>query len=423
MATVRVLGDRAGGHEVAYELELDVSRSDEVAELVVAIRRAQARGRPEQLRRMAHPLALRREQERLARVLGLAETAPIWSQLSAQVEAVRTVAEGMAEVYERVRHRRSGTTLRLVSTVEHVRGRWRLTDARDAGDERVTAVLLRGAPPEEPLDGEAWTRAWERAHGHTATLSFARGRGLLTNPAGRWSASLRTGSGRDLARLLGPAGPGELLEKQPAATVVSLVPALDARRRTEQLRWMSRVVAALGARDASSVWVPSAAKAVAYPMWASAAEGPLELPALAALWLRTQRQRGAWITRGLTALMLPEIEVWCAGLGVVTVRALLREAAGRLLAHHQARIQRGLGASAPAVPAAAPRLYEGTESGLVAIPAEVLDTTLDLGDRFVAGDVEAMVARGRQGPRPGESYGRWGAIALRAEPAWWANAA
>jgi hypothetical protein len=52
-----------------------------------------------------------------------------------------------------------------------------------------------------------------------------------------------------------------------------------------------------------------------------------------------------------------------------------------------------------------------------------LDTALEVGDCFVAGDVEAVVAHGRQGPKPGESYGRWGAIALRTEPAWWLGAA
>lgn len=425
MQTVRVLGSRAVGteDEVTHP-ELDTSVSDEVARLMVAIRAAQAEGRQEPLRRMAHPLALRREHARIARTLGIPEAAKFWSQLSADVEAVRIVGEGLAEVYEHVRDHRSGTSLRLVSTVEHVKGSWRLTDARDATDERITAVLLRGAPPDEPLDPATWTRRWERAHGATTELTFQAGRGVLTHSGEGWTAGVRTGSGRDLARVLGMQGAsGELLEKQPAATIVSLVPMLDARKRTEQLRWMSRVVATFGAEDASSVWVPSAAKAVPFPTWVAAVDGPLELPALSALWLRTQRQRGAWITRGLTALMLPEIEVWCAGLTVVTVRALLREAAGRLLAHHQARIARGLGACAPAVPALAPRLYRRDAEGPTALPLDLLETTLDLGDCFVAGEVEAVVAPGRQGPRTGESYGRWGSMALRTEPAWWLDAA
>ncbi len=125
----------------------------------------------------------------------------------------------------------------------------------------------------------------------------------------------------------------------------------------------------------------------------------------------------------MTAFMLPEIEVWCAGLTVQTVRALLREAAGRLLSHHEQRIARNLGACAPAVPAVAPRLYRRGASRPEALPIERLPTTLDLGDRFVAGEVEATVGLGRMGPRPGESYGRWGAIALRTEPAWWADGA
>ncbi len=425
MHSVRALGNRSSGREEEpTTIELDSSVCDEVAELVAAIRQAQAEGRPEQLRRMAHPVALQREQVHIARILGLPEKTQLWSQLSAHVEAVRRVGEGLAEVYEHVRHHRSGTSMRLVAQVEHVKGRWRMTDARDAIDERVMGVLLRGAPPDDLLDAERWMRRWQRAYGPTAELIVQGAHGVLTHPSEGWTASLRTGSGRDLARMLGMSGPSaELLEKQPAASVLSLVPMLDARKRTEQLRWMSRAIALFGSDDASSVWVPSAAKAVPFATWASAVEGHLELPALSALWLRTQRQRGAWITRGLGAFMLPEVEVACAGLSMLTVRALLREAAGRLLAHHQARITRGLGACAPAVLAAAPRLYRRTAEGPVALPLERLESTLDLGDSFVAGDVEAVLALGRQGPRPGESYGRWGSIALRTEQAWWVGAA
>jgi hypothetical protein len=422
MQQVRLLSNRPVGHEdETADLELDTSVCDEVAELLVAIRGALAGGRHDELRRMAHPLALRHEHARIARLFGNAEAATFWAQSTVDVEAVRIVADGVAEVYEHVRHHRSGTSLRLMSTAEYVKGHWRMTEARDAIDERVTAVLLRGAPPDQPLDARAWMERWTRAHGPTAVLQIDNGRGSIDHPTEGWSALVRTGSGRDLARALGLRGPqAELLEKQPAATVLSLVPTLDARNRSDQLRWISRAVAAFGERDASSVWVPSAAKAVPFSMWLDAVAGPLELPALSALWLRTQRQRGAWVTRGMTSFMLPEIEVWCAGLTVHTVRALLREAAGRFLAHPDQRVVRRLGACAPAVPAIAPRLYRRGEAGPVALPIERLETAIDLGDAFVAGDVEASVGPGRMGARPGESYGRWGAIALRTEPAWWA---
>lgn len=369
---------------------------------------------------MAHPVAMRREQVRLVRRFGVSDAADFWSAARSHVEAVRVVREGFAEAYEEVWHQPTGTTLRLVCTVEHVRGHFRITDAREAADERITAVLLRGAPPEQPIDVATWTREWTDEHGPTARLSTEGQRGTIEHPHEGFRATLRTGSGRDLARALGVTGSvGELLEKQPAATIVSLVPALDARRRNAQLRWVSRIVSTLGARDASSVWVPSAAKAIPFATWRAATQGRLELPSLSALWLRTQRQRGAWVTRGLTTFMLPEIEVHCAGLTVATVRALLREAAGRLLAHHQVRDERSLGGAAPAVPAVAPRLYVRSKKGPRALELERLETTLDIGDSFVAGEVEAVIAHGRQGPRVGESYGRWGAIALLTEPAWW----
>ncbi len=425
MQQVRLLSHRSAGQDDdAAVLELETSLCDEVAELIVAVRGALATGRQDELRRMAHPVALRREHARLSRLFGTKEAADFWSQATAEVEAVRLVADGVAEAYEHVRHHRSGTSLRLVSTAEYVKGHWRMTDTRDATDERVTAVLLRGAPPDRPLDARAWTERWARVHGPTATLQLDEGRVTLDHPTEGWSAIVRTGSGRDLSRALGLRGTqGELLEKQPAATLLSLVPTLDARKRTDQLRWMSRAVAAFGAQDASSVWVPSAVKVVPFSTWLDAMEGPLELSALSALWLRTQRQRGAWVTRGMTSFMLPDVEVWCAGLTVHTVRALLREAAGRLLAHHEARVARKLGACAPAVPGVAPRLYRRGRSGPSALPIDRLETAIDLGDCFVAGEVEAVVGLGRMGPRPGESYGRWGAIALRTEPAWWMDAA
>src|SRR5690606_2892517 len=122
-------------------------------------------------------------------------------------------------------------------------------------------------------------------------------RGMIEHPRDGYRPSLRTGSGRDVAlalRLSGSAS--ELLEKQPAATIVSLVPAFDAHVRNDHLRCLSHIATALGARDASSVWVPSAAKAIPFPSWRGVTAGPLELPALSALWLRTQRQRGAWVT-------------------------------------------------------------------------------------------------------------------------------
>lgn len=421
MQTVRLLSSRPAELGDAT-LELDTSICDEVADLVLAVRAAQAECRREDLSGMAHPLALRRERARIAHRLGSVAAGRFWSEVATEVEAVRIVREGVAEAYERVRHRRSGLTMRLLSVAEYVKGRWRVTDTTDAGDERITAVLLRGAPPDEELDPEQWTDRWTEQHGPTAVLRWQNGRGRLEHPIEGWTATVRTGSGRELARAMGGGG-APLLEKQAAATVISLVPVLDAGPRTEQLRWVSRAVGMFGARDASSVWVPSAAKAVPFPTWQSTVEGPLELPALSSLWLRTQRQRGAWVTRGMTSLMLPEIEVFCAGLTVATVRSLLREAAGRLLGHHQERIDRSLGACAAAVPQIAPRLYQKSEHGPEPLPLERLESALDLGDCFALGSIEAVIAPGRQGPRAGESYGRWGAMALRTQPAWWAEAA
>jgi hypothetical protein len=424
MQSVRLHSQRTtepGGEAL---LELDTASCHEAAELVLSVRAALAEERRDDLATMAHPLALRREQARVALRLGGVATRRFWSDAVSEIEAVRMVREGLAEVYERARHRGTGACLRFVSRVEHVRGRWRITDSGDATDERLTAVLLQGVPAQAALDPERWMQRWTERHGPTTTLRWEDRRGRFEHREEGWVAHVQTGSGRELARALAATGSaGELIEKQPAATVVSMAPALDARARTEQLRWLTRAVAVLGAADCSSVWVPSAAKAVPSTTWLSTTEGPLELPALSTLWLRTQRQRGAWITRGMSSFMLPELEVLCAGLTVATVRALMREAAGRLLAHHHARIDEGLGATAPAVPALAPRLYRRGPEGLEVLAQTRLETALDPGDGFVLGAIEATLEAGRQGPRAGESYGRWGAIALRAQPAWWVEAA
>jgi hypothetical protein len=412
--------EQAEDDDVFFDPVQDSAVYDEAARLMITVRDALAQAKYNSLRALAHPLAIRREQAWLARVLGPQVAADFWAQSTVQIEAVRIVAGGLAEVYEHVRHHRTATSLRLVSTVEHVQGRWRMTDAREATDERVTAVLLRGAPPEDAIDTNAWNRAWNERYGQTAALRLQKGRGDLEHPVHGWKAMVRNGSGRDLARQMALTGPSaELLEKQPAATIVSLVPSIDARDRTRQLQWIARAVSLLGQKDASSVWVPSAAKAVPFSTWRSAAEGPLELASLSALWLRTQRQRGAWVTRGMTNFMLPEIEIWCAGLSLAMVRALLRDSAGRLLRHHKERMNLELDGSAGAVPAIAPRLYTGTN----ARPVPELPTAISLSEMFEVGEVECGLAPGRQGPRPGESYGRWGSLAIRPDEVWWSSAA
>lgn len=428
MQSVRILRDQPVGElrveedDIFFDPVQDSSAYDGAAQLVVAVRDALARAKYNSLRALAHPLAIRREQAWLARVLGPETAADFWAQATPQIEAVRLVAGGLAEVYEHVRHHRTATSLRLVSTVEHLQGRWRLTDAREATDERLTAVLLRGAPPEDEIDANAWTRAWQERYGQSAVLHLEKGRGTLEHPVHGWKAIVRTGSGRDLARQMALSGPSaELLEKQPAATILSLVPSIDARARTRQLQWIARAVCLLGVRDASSVWVPSAAKAIPFSTWRSAAEGPLELASLSALWLRTQRQRGAWVTRGMTNFMLPEIEIWCAGLSLAMVRALLRDAAGRLLRHHKERMNLELDGCAAAVPAIGPRLYGA--DGTNARPIDELTTAVALTEMFEVGEVQCVLGPGRQGPRPGESYGRWGALAIRPDEVWWSSAA
>lgn len=424
MHTVRHLPHRTAEAEEALSAELEASEHDALAELVGTVRTAQAEDRQEGLESLVHPLALRRERTRLAHRLGAMAAGRFWSEVVAEVEAVRVVHEGLAEAYERVHHRPSGVAMRFVGVAERRQGRWRLTHTADAVDERLTAVLLRGAPATGGFELERWNAGWTERYGATARLSGEDGRGRLHHPIEGWTAQVRSGTGRELARTLGAVdSAAALLEKQPSATVVSLVPTLDAGARTEQLRWVSRAVALLGAQDASGVWVPSAAKVVPMSTWTSTSEGALDLTNLSSLWLRTQRQRGAWLTRGMSALMLPEVEIFCAGLSVATVRSLMREAVGRLLAHHRARIDHGLGASAPAVPGVAPRLYRRGVSGPEPLELERLASALDAGDCFVVGPIEATITAGRQGPRPGESYGRWGAIALRAEPAWWAEPA
>lgn len=142
---------------------LDSSVCDDVADVVREVRAALGEGRYEDVREMAHPHAMRREAARLARRFG-AEPVEFWPEVRSHVEAVRIVGEGAAEAYEEIRHPERGAPIRLCCMVEHVGGRWRITDSREATDERLMAVLFRGAPPEEPLDAEAWTRAWTAEH-------------------------------------------------------------------------------------------------------------------------------------------------------------------------------------------------------------------------------------------------------------------
>ncbi len=426
MPSLHVLAQPSiGPNDEARDIELDSAICDEAAALVTEIREALAKEHYERLGNLAHPLAIRREHARLARLFGQEAAGTFWSNATSRIEAVRMVGNGAAEIYEHVQHHPTKTAMRFCSVAEHVKGAWRLLDAREAWDERLTAVVLRGSPPETSIDIDRWMRRWERAHGATATLRMEQhGRALLSHPDHGWTAIVRIGSGRDLARILSLGGSeAALLEKQPAATLVSMVPALNANERTEQLRWLARAVVAFGARDASSVWVPTAQKAIPFSTWITAVEGTLSISVLSALWTRTQRQEGAWVTRGMTHFMLPEIEVCSVGLMVATVRELLRMSAGRLLRHHAERAAAGLGASAPAVPAVAARLYSVEKQSLSPMPNIDLESSIAIGTSFAVGEVEALLRPGRQGPRQGESYGRWGSVALRSEPAWWLGVA
>jgi hypothetical protein len=404
---------------------LEASPPDEAAmaaEAVRFVRAAQAAGSDALSSELASPLALRRERARLAHHLGSEAASSFWSEARAETEAVRVLREGEAEVYERAPFPRLGVTLRFVSLVRREQGAWRLVDTTDAGDERVTVVLLRGASASARLDMAGRLRRWIDARQASEPFTWEAEGATLREPDAGWTALVRSGTGLELARSLGASGPSSLLlEAQPAATLVTMRPALDATARTAQLRWLARAAAALGAPDASSVWVPSAAKVIPYAEWAEAATGPLDLPRLAPLWLRVERGREAWVTRGLSTLMLPEVELVGRELPAVIVRAFLREVAGRLFAHHRARIAGGLGASAPAVPEVAPRLFWQGPHGPEPLPVDRTETQLELGAAFALPPLEGLVARGRQGPEPGESYGRWGSIAVAPRRLWWGD--
>lgn len=286
-----------------------------------------------------------------------------WSHARVELELVRVVDADEVEVYERavLPHEQ----LSIVSLVRREAGSrtYRVVCTLEARDERFEAWIVgRG----DPLDDVAWSRSFAGRFGADAELVMNGDEGVLGHPRAGFLAEL---SAPEECRRWPEALPGE---GSPIRRLKFSL-ALEAERRRQQLEWALRALDVLADADgASAVYVPAHDKVLPVPGLRRATRDARSPEQRSRLWVAVRLVQGHWVTSGLSLFGLPELELEAGALGS-GARPLLRSLAASLV---RAR-------------------------------------TLPWRDVLVEQDgMTFSVAPGRRGPRPGRSYGRWGAVRL-----------
>ncbi len=297
-----------------------------------------------------------------------------WSRAESTLVHARPIHEGECELYERVRHAATTVPSLLVTLLRREAGRWRVVSTTDAPDDALEAAVLRTVPPEQAPSDSAWTRAWIAENGPTAELIVDGCDGWLGWASRGWLAELRVMAGDTAERSmwLPPRARSEIAAA-PSVLRVRMAGSPDAATRLAQVDWFTRVVTALAAADAGAVYVRATDRLVPVAELRSMTPGAaLGAHALeTGLWVRLRIAPGFLHTQGMTRLALPELET-AQRLQGPGARQLLSIATQQALISHGARADR---------------------------------------DRvIIAGEHRYRLLPGRRGPRPGRSYGAWGAL-------------
>lgn len=293
----------------------------------------------------------------------LARQHRFWRDATVRQEHERAVTDDVLEIYEHVRHPCSARLFRVVSLLRRqADGGWRLVETRDTPDEQIVAhvpcmdSILRADALrlDEPVDltvqgPHRGSVLW--LDGCLAGLSIAPAREVLRGPLERIA----------------------IASKAPRVLTLRMMLVGD---RAERCHLLARFALAISTLvEERGPWVHIAPtdrvlhRAQVRDQARAAAGGDAD--ALTGFHVRYQTRAGIACTRGLCLFGLPEVEM-----SLVHVRrtpGALREMARGMLA---------LGDAPP------------------------LGAVVELlGMRF-------RVRRGRRGPAPGDTYGRWGAIRL-----------
>lgn len=297
--------------------------------------------------------------------------ARFWRRADVRLEHVRTIGGLEAEIYERAAL--PDESLPILTVVRRIRadGPWRVVCTSAARDERFALWIPSGATG---IDDVAWSRRFATRFGAGAELVMDGASGVLGDPERGWLAQVR-----------GPFAPGRWPEGLSGVEHLIELSALhlpEPRARSAQLVWLVRAATVfLEELGGHAAFLPTEGKLVHREALARAAAGALGPEQTVRLWARVVEAGERMLaTTGLRTLGLPEVEASVEPLGDATAEAL-REVAARLV-------------------------EAGSTSGRV-------------GSELVIGHRVLQLVPGRRGPRPGRSYGRWGALSLierRARP-------
>lgn len=290
-----------------------------------------------------------------------------WRRAEVRFERARIVNELEAEIYERLTV--PGESIPIVTLLRRPApgGPWRVVCTNEAHDERF--ILWLGAARDRELDDIAWTRAYGARFGSGAELLMTDTTGVLGSPDHGWLASVR-GPFIPLSwpRTL-PGEGGALVELAAALTPI-------AEQRREQIDWLLRAAAVfLSEGNGAAAYFPAHDKLVMAGALEAAVAGTLRPDQGIRLWARVDEIDGHVVTSGLRHLGLTEVEAPSELLGdPASTRALVRWLGSKLI--------------------------------------ESPSDALALGTELVLGERTFVVVPGRRGPRPGKSYGRWGALRI-----------
>lgn len=290
--------------------------------------------------------------------------APFWRSAEYVTEAARVVSPDEVEVYETISPPGVSDGLRTVTLLRRRGGRWRQVTTTDTPDEKLTASLLCSTEPlllDESIPG--------------AILDLdAKGQlERLRHPKEEWRAALRVGP-------VPKRGVPRASEEFAAAladthTIVSvaLLPSTDRDARGAQLRWFASATAGLAdAIAARHVYLPWSERLLAPQALAVSADAPLA--DVAALYVHIVPDSGWTFSRGMSHIMLPEVEARWVDWG-------------------------GHGAATAIVTEVARALRDG-------------GVRLEPRQRIRVGGAQLWVDYGRRGAHEGSTYGRFGSYRL-----------
>ncbi|MBX3274301.1 MAG: hypothetical protein KF729_28805 [Sandaracinaceae bacterium] len=225
----------------------------------------------------------------------VAKLAPFWRTAEYRMDAGRVVSPDEVEVYETIVAPGGETDLRTLTLMRRRGGHWRQVTSMDAPDEKLVAALLC---PRAPV-------ALPEAAGDARIETGGTG-SLLRGSREGWVARVR-----DVA----PPDPADVTDRRlrealgATARVISLalLPSRERAARIAQLRWFAGAVAALGeALGAAHAYLPWIERLMAPA--ALALPENADLDEIAARWVAVVAVDGWTGTRGMSHLMLPEVE-------------------------------------------------------------------------------------------------------------------